>query len=266
MIPYIALGATYGFAAGAQPGQLQAYLINRAVANGWRRTWPAAFAPVISDAPIVALVLFALTRVAPVFLHALQVAGGAFLLYLAWRTAGSVRTASAPPAASATQTLGTAALLNLLNPNPYIAWSLVMGPLCLEAWRLAPSNAVLFVAVFYATMVAVSAGIVLVFATTRSLGARVSRICVAVSAVVLALFGAYQLWSGAAALLERARPAPRPELRLTFVPDPPRGPRASTHLRPSFDSPSTHLRHTSGVRSGGTITAAARRQRRGPDR
>lgn len=200
MIAYLVLGATYGFAAGAQPGQLQAYLINRAVAHGWRSTLPAAFAPVISDAPIIALVLFVLTRVPPLFLHVLQVAGGAFLLYLAWHTAAAWRSPSPPPPASAKQTLGRAAMLNLLNPNPYIAWSLVLGPLVLKAWRLAPSNALVLVGVFYGMMVAVSAGIVLVFAMTRSLGTRISRVCVALSSVVLALFGLYQLWSGVVAV------------------------------------------------------------------
>ena len=110
------------------------------------------------------------------------------------------RSPSAPAPASPTHTLARAAVLNLLNPNPYIAWSLVLGPLCLEAWRLAPSNAIALVAVFYAMMVAVSASIVLVFAMTRSLGARVSRACVAISAAALAAFGLYQLWSGITAL------------------------------------------------------------------
>jgi threonine/homoserine/homoserine lactone efflux protein len=57
MLTYLALGATYGFAAGAQPGQLQAYLISRAVAGGWRRALPGALAPIFSDAPIICLVL-----------------------------------------------------------------------------------------------------------------------------------------------------------------------------------------------------------------
>lgn len=202
MIPYLILGATYGFAAGAQPGQLQAYLINRAVAHGWRSTLPAALAPIFSDAPIIGLVLFVLTRVPPLFLHVLQIAGGVFLLYLAWNTAVAYRAAHTAPPVSARQTLAQATVLNLLNPNPYLGWSLVMGPLCLEAWHRSPTNAVVLVAAFYAMMVVVSAGIVLVFASTRALGARLSRACVAISAVALACFGLYQLWSGTTALLD----------------------------------------------------------------
>ena len=200
MVTYLVLGATYGFAAGAQPGQLQAYLINRAVAHGWRSTLPASLAPILSDAPIICLVLFVLTRVPPLMVSALQTAGGVFLLYLAWNTAVAYRGAQAAPPVSARQTLFKAAVLNLLNPNPYLGWSLVMGPLCLEAWHRGPSNAVVLVAAFYGLMVVVSATIVLVFAMARSLGARLSRWCVAISAVALACFGLYQLWAGASAL------------------------------------------------------------------
>ena len=142
MIAYLLLGVTYGFAAGAQPGQLQAYLISRAVAHGWRSTLPAALAPVVSDVPIIALVLFVLTRMPAVLLHGLQAGGGVFLLYLAWNIAVAPHASAMPRAVSPRETLAKAALLNLLNPNPYLGWSLVMGPLCLEAWRRAPVDAV----------------------------------------------------------------------------------------------------------------------------
>jgi threonine/homoserine/homoserine lactone efflux protein len=201
VVTYLVLGATYGFAAGAQPGQLQAYLINRAVAHGWRSTLPAALAPILSDAPIICLVLVVLTRVPPLMVSVLQTAGGVFLLYLAWSTAVASSGAQTAPPVSARQTLAKAAVLNLLNPNPYLGWSLVMGPLCLEAWHRAPSNAVALVAAFYGLMVVVSATIVLMFAMARSLGARLSRVCVAISAVALACFGLYQLWAGASALI-----------------------------------------------------------------
>jgi threonine/homoserine/homoserine lactone efflux protein len=201
MVTYLVLGATYGFAAGAQPGQLQAYLINRAVAHGWRSTLPAAFAPVLSDAPIIALVLFVLTRVPPLLVHVLQTVGGLFLIYLASGALAAYRNAQGTPAASPRQTLLRAALLNLLNPNPYLGWTLVMGPLLIQAWQRAPMNGVALVGAFYLTMVLVTALIVVLFATARSLGPRVSHVLVGLSAVALACFGLYQLWSGASALL-----------------------------------------------------------------
>ena len=52
---YIAQGLVYGFAAAAQPGPLQTYIISQAVARGWKRALPTALAPLISDGPIILL-------------------------------------------------------------------------------------------------------------------------------------------------------------------------------------------------------------------
>src|SRR5512141_435300 len=121
MLPYLILGSTYAFAAAVQPGQLQAYLIAQTLANGWRRTIPAALAPILSDIPIIALVLLVLTRIPPMFVYLLQLAGGLFILYLAAGAFESWRHYAQPSTGgdgAAHGTLVKAALVNLLNPNP----------------------------------------------------------------------------------------------------------------------------------------------------
>ena len=60
MLHYLLIGFTFAFAAAIQPGPLQAYLVSQALSHGWRRIWPAAFAPLLSDAPIAILALSAL--------------------------------------------------------------------------------------------------------------------------------------------------------------------------------------------------------------
>ncbi len=84
MLAYALQGLLLGFPAAAQPGSMQAYLLAQTVKNGWRRTLPAALAPLISDGPIILFVLLLLTYMPPLFLSLLQIAGGGFLLYLAW--------------------------------------------------------------------------------------------------------------------------------------------------------------------------------------
>ena len=199
MSPYLVFGAAYAFAAAVQPGQFQAYLISRTLANGWRSTLPAVLAPILSDVPIVTLALLVLTHVPPLFVHLLRMAGGAFLLYLAWGAARAYRNYAAQPSTSAAppyRTLFEAVFVNLLNPNPYLAWTLILGPLLLEAWRESALAAFGLLVAFYLTMVVASAGLVLLFAMARSIGPRVARPLVAASAVALAAFGVYQLWSG----------------------------------------------------------------------
>jgi threonine/homoserine/homoserine lactone efflux protein len=204
MLTYLALGATYGFAAAVQPGQFQAYLVSEALTNGWRRTIPVAFAPILSDIPVVTVVLLVLTQVPPLMIHALQVIGGAFVLYLAWgafRSWRHYRPAAPAEAAPVHQTVLKAALLNLLNPNPYIAWALVLGPVLLDAWRQRPSHGVAFAGAFYAAMVAVAAGIVVAVSAAHAFGPKVARGLIGVSAIALAGFGLYQLWSGTTAVI-----------------------------------------------------------------
>ena len=200
MLAYLALGVGYGFAAAVQPGQLQAYLVSQTVTNGWRRTIPAAFAPLVSDAPIVCLVLLVLTRVAAILVRVLQCAGGVFLLYLAYGALHAARhyeeAVSRPSPARVT--FVRAVLLNFLNPNPYIAWTLILGPLLVGAWREAPIRGVTLVAAFYLTMVFSMAGMVVLLGAARSLGHRLARALVACSAVALGAFGLFELWKGLA--------------------------------------------------------------------
>jgi threonine/homoserine/homoserine lactone efflux protein len=203
VLTYLVMGATYGFAAGAQPGQLQAYLISRTLAHGWRRTLPGALAPIFSDAPIICVVLVVLVRVPPLFVHLLQTVGGLFLIYLAWGALATYRDGAVTGDASAGKTLLRAVLLNLLNPNPYLAWMFVLGPILIDAWRRHPANGVALVAAFYFTMVLVTGLLVVLFSTARALGPRVSRALVGLSALALACFGVYQLWSGSTALIGR---------------------------------------------------------------
>jgi threonine/homoserine/homoserine lactone efflux protein len=87
--------------------------------------------------------------------------------------------------------------VNLLNPNPWISWSLVMGPLLLQAWREAPACGIALLAVFYGFLVAGLAGFIVLFGMAAGLGSRMSRGLIGLSAMALAGFGGYLLWSGA---------------------------------------------------------------------
>ena len=55
MLLYLILGFALAFAAAVQPGPIQAYLVTQALSHGWRRTLPAAFSPLVSDGPIIAV-------------------------------------------------------------------------------------------------------------------------------------------------------------------------------------------------------------------
>ena len=195
---YLVQGAVYGFAAAVQPGPFLAYLVSLALSRGWRRALPAVLAPLLSDGPIIVLVLIVLSRVPPWWIQLLRFAGGFFILYLAagalrfWRHPETV----APSDRSDRKGVFRAVLLNLLNPSPYVYWGLVGGPLLLSGWRETPVNGIGFLAGFYGAMVASMAGIILLCACAGRRDERLNRLLSGVSGFALAGFGLYQIALG----------------------------------------------------------------------
>ena len=200
---YLTQGLLLGGMAAAQPGPFQAYLLSQTLKNGWRRTMWAAFAPLLSDGPIVILVVLILTQTPDWFLTLLRVAGGGFLLYLAWAAYKTFKTAdfTQPVPKPVKQNIFEAALMNALNPNPYIFWATVAGPILIEAWRESPPLGISFVLGFYGTLIGGFLVFVALFAIARRLDARLNRILSGVSALALLGFGLYQLMIGLQALL-----------------------------------------------------------------
>ena len=199
MLTFLLQGLTLGFAAGAQPGPFQTYLISQTLSQGWRRAWIAAFAPLVSDGPIVALVLLVLSQVPDWFQRVLQISGGLFVLYLAWG-AYKAWQAFAPDAETLPQTgprsLLRAAMMNALSPGPYLFWSLVVGPLIVTAWRENPANALFIVLAFYFAMIGLNFAVILLFGQAARFGNQVRKAMLGFSVLALAGFGLYQLGQG----------------------------------------------------------------------
>jgi threonine/homoserine/homoserine lactone efflux protein len=202
----IFIGCGFAFAAAIQPGPLQAFLFSRVARNGWKRTLPASFSPILSDGPIAFLVIFLLNHITLTMRGVLQCAGGILLLYFAWTGYRQWKKQIEPQSEnkeSPPRTLLQAAAVNILNPNPYLGWSLVLGPAVLSAWNKNSIYAIVLVLAFYITMVSTLAMTIFLFGTSRFLSAKGKRILTLVSFIVLALLGVYQvlalfLWSSAA--------------------------------------------------------------------
>ena len=202
MVEYLVIGGSFAFAAAVQPGPLQAFLVSRVASTSWKRTLPACLAPLISDVPIALLVLLVLDQLSVNIQHVLRASGGVLLLYFAFVALRQFqRPGSVDLRHSAPRTLLDAVLVNLLNPNPYIGWSLVLGPSVLAAWREQPVYAVAVVGSFYCTMVAMLALFIYSVGTVRFLGSNGQRGLVAVSAAVLAGLGLYFIFAGVRGLM-----------------------------------------------------------------
>lgn len=198
MLAYFLQGILLGFPAAATPGPLQAYFLSQTMRSGWRKTLPSAFAPLLSDGPIILLMLFVLTRTPDWLLRGLRIVGGLFILYLAFGAFVMFRRQLEPRVVveSSQKGLIKAVVTNLLNPNPYIFWSLVAGPILIAAWRESSLYAAGFMFGFYGTLIGGFATLIVVFATAGRLSPSLFRALTGLSALALFAFGIYQLWSG----------------------------------------------------------------------
>lgn len=199
MLEYLLSGLILGLPAAAQPGPFQAYLLSQTMKNGWRPTLLAALAPLLSDGPIIVLVVLVLSGLPGWMLRGVRVAGGLFLLYLAWSAYRAFRAADfgAPQTAEvAQQSLLEAAFINVLSPGPYLFWGLAAGPTLLDAWQQSAAHGASFLLGFYSTLIGGFALLIVLFSTARRLGPWVARALTAFSVLALTLFGVYQLWQG----------------------------------------------------------------------
>lgn len=198
---YLLQGIGYGFAAASQPGPFQTYLISQTLTRGWKRTLPAAFAPLMSDGPIILLCVLVLSQVPDWLQRILYIAGGIFILYLsygAFKTWRNFDENSNQPVPSGQQSILKAVVVNVLSPGPYIFWTLVTGPILLRGWRESAINGIGFLAGFYLTLIGGCIAIIMVFGIAQKLGNRFKRILIGISAIALFCFGLYQLWRGMA--------------------------------------------------------------------
>lgn len=193
-LTYILQGLGLGAAAGASPGSFQTYLINQTLVGGWRRGAPIAFAPLISDIPIILTITLLLSWMPANFLQWISLAGGLFALYLAWglwqqwRSASSIPTTSSE-SISSRNSFWRGVIMNLLSPGPYTFWALINGPILIDALRQSWLHAAAFLVGFYGAFIGITLVIVAVFNQARRLGPKSTRALTLISIIILVIFG-----------------------------------------------------------------------------
>jgi threonine/homoserine/homoserine lactone efflux protein len=198
-LSYLLQGAALGFAAAISPGPFQTYLISESLSSGWRRGAPVAFAPLISDLPIILVSLFLLNQLPESFLQGISIAGGLFALYLAWHLwIGWRKEADLPQenTISSRGSLQRGVIANFLTPGPYLFWTLVSGPILLSALRQSIPFGAAFLIGFYGAMVLSLLAIAMVFSQARRLGPRMVHILLLLSIIILIIFAGALLKQG----------------------------------------------------------------------
>lgn len=202
MLALLSQGAGLGFGAGTAFGALHNLLLNITLTRGWRYGLLIVITPLLTDAPIILLMLFLLEQMPPEVERLLPLVGGVFLLYLAW---GSWQQFRNPPDFTATpptdsrltlMTLLKGMTVNLLNPAPYIFWGAVGGTLLREGFAQSAGHGIAFLLGFYGTFLSLMVAFVFVFDRLRHVDARFTRALSLVSVVVMTLLAISFIWQG----------------------------------------------------------------------
>ncbi len=190
MLTVITSAAVLGLASGLAPGPLLTLVIAHSLRHGPREGCKIALAPLLTDAPIIALTLALVSRLANqhLVLGTLSLAGGCFVLHLAADTFRPARVDLDTPGAAPRSWLN-GALTNLLNPHPWLFWMTAGATMLARAVAESWLTAVAFLGLFYLMLVGSKILLALVVGRSRAfLEGRPYRIVLQTLGVLLAGF------------------------------------------------------------------------------
>lgn len=150
MIDYLLSGTVLGLSAGLAPGPLLALVVVETLEHDWRAGVKVACAPLLTDLPIILVVLFVLAQLSQVNigLGVISTAGAVLLLFMAYKSLRSSQI-SLDRENRPARSLSKGVLVNFLSPHPYLFWLTVGGPLVMKGWVQSPFSALVFIGTFY---------------------------------------------------------------------------------------------------------------------
>jgi threonine/homoserine/homoserine lactone efflux protein len=190
MITALASGAFLGLSCGLAPGPLLALLLAQTLRHGPREGCKIALTPLLTDAPIIVVSLVVAAKLAQIrpLLGVVSLAGGAFVLYLAWDSLRPARLgAEQPPEQPRSWFKGI--FTNLLSPHPWLFWLTVGAAILAKAIAQSWLVAAAFLFGFYLLLVGSKVMVALMAGRSRNLLAgRAYRLVMRVLAVLLGVF------------------------------------------------------------------------------
>ncbi len=134
-ISYITSGVLFGVVAGFMPSPLTTLVIMETLRHNKRQGAIVAVAPIITDVPIILVSLFVLAGLSEfnAALGAISLIGALFLSRLAFNTF-TAKGVELDLQDIRPDSLKKGIITNFLNPNPYLFWATVGGPIILKAY------------------------------------------------------------------------------------------------------------------------------------
>ena len=162
-------GVALGVIEGIKPGPLLTMVIRETLSGGLRAgVWTAA-APIFTDGPLIIVSLLAASWIStrPSILLAISILGAAYLLKMGIECFSIEPPSSDLAEADVSDSFKRGVLTNLLNPNVYIFWFLIGGPLMASVADEEPLAPVAYAVTFLVSIIIVKSIIALAFDRTR---------------------------------------------------------------------------------------------------
>ena len=146
-------GLTLGFSSGISPGPLFALTISETLKFGTKTGFRVATVPLLTDTPIVIGSIYLLSEISELnnIFAAISIFGAIFLFYFGFESL--FPKPNLLKSESKFSSVQKAVIANYLNPNPYIFWIAVGGPLFVGALSVSIWNALIFIFTFYLMLV-----------------------------------------------------------------------------------------------------------------
>lgn len=165
---FLVSGLVLGLSAGLSPGPMLTLVIFQTLKHGIKEGVKVALAPLLTDAPIVIVSLFLLARMSnmKLVLGLVSMLGAIYLFYLAYESirfkgAGLNNEAVKP------QSIKKGVMVNFLNPNPYMFWISIGGPLVIKASQAHVAASFIFIVPFYVALVGSKCMVALISGNSR---------------------------------------------------------------------------------------------------
>ena len=154
MLHYLTIGTVLGLSAGFAPGPLLVLVISETLQHDIKSGVKVAFAPIVTDLPIIIFTLFVLSKLSNFhnILGIISLIGGSFILFMGYE---SIRTKGVEIKVQdvESKSLIKGVLANALSPHPYLFWFSVGAPIMTKAMNQSISAPLVFIISFYSFLV-----------------------------------------------------------------------------------------------------------------
>lgn len=166
---YLTMGTLLGLTAGLSPGPMLTLVISHTLQHNKHEGAKIAFAPLITDLPVILVTYFVFSKIAHfnLILGVISLLGGMYVSRLAYHTFRS-QALTTDIAVNAPGSFKKGILTSVLNPNPWFFWLTVGIPIVFKAYAISLLTAILFFVSFYTLLIGSVIGVAWLVEHTRA--------------------------------------------------------------------------------------------------